>query len=608
MYSKKNFVLLILLITCLLKLNYVFAQSPVLAVNGNISLNDKLSLNGEWQFTNQNFPTHKHLLDDDFSQWDTLTVPGNWDTTKRYANYSGKAYYQRAFTIPEDWKDKNIRLKFDAVYQTAHVWLNGQYLGKHVGGYTPFEFNVSENAYFEKANSLVVMADNSFKRGAWWAWGGISRDVTLFADNKVRVAFQHVSAIPDFEKQRVVFSVKYKLQNYSDKQQGIEINSEIGRRGISRDKNSDKSSSQKEKQVDKRLSLKANIPANAYHEIETQFIEPLSKFELWSTDKPNLYQLSSTVSQAEINLDTDNTRFGIRKFEVKGEQFFLNNQPIRTIGVNRVHDHPKFGNTEPAHLIKSDLDDIKSLGSNFARLMHAPYSKTLLNYADEMGYLLVAEIPVWGDDDPNSFAHNPLTKTWLKEMIERDFNHPSIVGWSVGNELRDPLPEWGKKTLTPKQYAYVDSMLDYVAVLDPTRLKTYVSITAYSDLAEMSNEPFEKVDFISINSYGNAVKKVVNTHDKFPGKPIFLSEIGIGQIGGDKDSTFDKKLIDDLLTLKQFSYLTGFSVWSYNDYRSNYKGTPKSGYREWGIVDHNRNKKAAYFELKKIIQAWHNNN
>ncbi|WP_448249663.1 glycoside hydrolase family 2 protein [Thalassotalea agariperforans] len=550
--------------------------------------NWQISLNGNWQFTNQNFIDENTLLSSDFTLWDSLMVPGNWDTTEKYKTYSGKAYYQKSFNLPEQWRDKNIRLKFNAVYQSAKVWLNGQLLGQHVGGYTPFEFNLTPYINFTKTNSLVVMADNSYQRGAWWAWGGISRDVSLSADNDVRLVYQHITAIPDFDQQIINYQIKYKLQNYSNKKQTVNITSSV------------QDNEQHKKQFSNTITLEGK--STGFKQIK--FVDDLKNYHLWQLDNPYLYKLNSQISTQQQTIDHKVDNFGIRKFEIRGEQFYFNNQAMRLNGLNRVHDHPDHGNTEPKALVIRDMQDIKSLGGNFSRLMHAPLSKSLLDACDRLGYLVIGEIPVWGDDDPQSFPDNPLTKQWLKEMIERDFNHPAIVGWSVGNELRDPLPPWSEKTLTPSQLGYINSMLDYVAKLDPNRLKTYVSLTAFNASTNKSNEPYDKLDFISINSYGNATQKVTATHQNFPGKPIFLSEVGIKQIGGGAGASLNEELVAELKQLKNYPYLIGFSLWAYNDYRSNYKGTPKSGYREWGIVNQYREKKAAYYQLKDIFNFW----
>lgn len=333
------------------------------------------------------------------------------------------------------------------------------------------------------------------------------------------------------------------------------------------------------------------------------FTRKLADFKLWHFNSPNLYELKSDLKLGRKTVDTAVDNFGVRKFEVRGEQFYLNNKAVRMNGINRVHDHPEFGNTEPIELVRKDMEDIKSLGCNFSRLMHAPLSKSVLDYCDKKGFLLVEEIPVWGDDDPQSYPNNPVAEKWMADMIERDFNHPSVVAWSVGNELRDAVAAWEDKALTSAQYAYVNAMLDFVGNKDSTRLKTFVSITSYRK-GELGTEPYEKMDFLSINSYGKAPSLAQKTHEKFPGKPIFITEIGIGQIGDGQNAELSQELIGYLNELKQFPWLAGVSLWSYNDYRSNYKGTPKSGFREWGVVDAFRNKKKAYYQLKEIYKNW----
>ena len=180
-----------------------------------------MSLNGTWQFHASNEIGEEKLLDGADVQWDTITVPGNWDTRENYKEFVGIGYYQRNFNVPANWQGSQVRLKFDAVYETAKVWLNGKLLGEHVGGYTPFEFVVTGEVNYGNENVLLVMADNTYRRGAWWAWGGISRDVALFRDNEVRIVSQHISAIPDFKNGEIDFIINYKLENNSKLNQSI---------------------------------------------------------------------------------------------------------------------------------------------------------------------------------------------------------------------------------------------------------------------------------------------------------------------------------------------------------------------------------------------------
>lgn len=549
-----------------------------------------ISLYGQWQFLASNHIKEAEILANKTIPWDTITVPGNWDTRKKHSQYVGKGYYQKTFKVPTTWKGSQVRIKFDAVYQTSKVWVNDNLAGKHIGGYTPFEFNITDLIKIGKVNTVIVMADNTYNRGAWWPWGGISRKVYLVKNDDERIVYQHISAIPDFKNKVVNFSISFKLENNSTKDQTIAIYTAIKKSG----------------QVLQSRQLQATLKANSVNTSKLSFSEPLEKYDLWHFNHPNLYQLQSDLLLDGKVVDSKADRFGIRKLTAVGEQLYLNNKPVRMNGVNRIPDHPECGNTEPDRLVQKDMKDIKSLGANFSRLMHEPLATNLLDYCDSIGYMVIEEIPVWGKDDPQSFPNNSLTKQWLREMINRDFNHPCVVGWSVGNELRDSINDWENVTLTKAQYGYVNSMLDYVDELDTTRLKTYVSLSSYRKYANRSNEPYDKVDFLCINSYGDAVNAARQSHEKFPGKPIFFSEIGRSQIGPAPNARLSKKLVKDIRTLKQFNYVVGVSLWTYNDYRSKYKGTPPSGFREWGVVDAYRHKKAAWWQLKDLYQNWTN--
>lgn len=400
----------------------------------NLFENDTLSLNGVWRFFASGDESEESLLAADYTQWDSLAVPGNWDTENRYAHFKGKGYYQRHFILPKNWQNKQVRLRFDAVYESSKVWLNATLLGEHEGGYTPFEFNITDQLRTDRPNSLLVMADNTFRRGAWWAWGGISRDVSLRADNVVRLVRQHISAVPDFDKGVVNFAISYKIGNDSDTPQKLRIDSEI----IGPDHGSWTTK-----------SLEVALGANETLEKVLTFKKDLGDVKLWHFDRPHLYVLNSSLVSNDQEVDTLSDTFGIRKMEAIGEQLFLNNEAVRLNGFNRVHDHRLYGNTEPEEVIKHDILDIKALGGNFSRIMHAPASKNLLKFCDSIGYMLIEEIPVWGRGAPNAIPNNPRTKKWLEEMIDRDFNHPSVVGWSVGNEIGNPDGEWKDMTMTP---------------------------------------------------------------------------------------------------------------------------------------------------------------
>lgn len=527
------------------------------------------SLDGAWLFTiNPKFDAADETV------WTNVTVPGNWDALPQFSRHRGKGWYRRTFEVPQSWKGKSIRLRFEAVYHDAEVTLNGTVLGTHSGGYTPFEFDVTKHLKYGEENSVTVMADNTYGRGAWWHWGGISRSVNLLANNDVRIVRQHIRSTPDPDAGTAKISVQYKIANTGAGPQSVEIAGTL----------SDGTSPL--------VSGHAEVPAGAEQIVELTAELPKEKVRLWHFDHPNLYTLTSEIRVAGTVLHGRSDRFGIRQLTVTPDGLYLNGERIRAAGFNRVSDSLEAGNTEPDELVRKDVDLMKSAGAVFARLMHCPQAPNLLDYLDEKGMLIYAEIPVWGGDDPDVFEENPRTKQWLKEMIERDFNHPSIIGWSPGNEI------WN-------HFDYVRSMVSYIREeLDASRLVGYVSNSALHPPHHAGNDPVTFGEITMFNMYSDNGKSFVEgaktLRARWPDKPVFFSEFGVGQLGASPDARIPNG--EDIWQgIMAEPYVIGGALWTFNDYRSAYAGTPASGNREWGVVDVHRRPKAAYEQVRTFF-------
>lgn len=525
---------------------------------------ERRSLNGEWRFTID--ATRPEAA------WDRITVPGNWDTLPAYSTHRGKGWYQRAFEVPPHWAGQSVRLRFEAVYHHAEVTLNGEVLGEHIGGYTPFEFDVTGRLRHDGPNIVRVRADNGYRRGAWWPWGGISRDVTLIANREARIVWQHIRSEPDLERGTARVSVRYKLANTGAKPLAVKLRSDIRPASGAT------------------LQGAVTLAPRSEQVLELATTLPAGDVRLWHFDHPNLYTFHTRVTSASgelLHAKTD--RFGIRKVEITPDSLLLNGERIRAPGFNRVSDSNATGSTEPDELVRKDVDLMKQAGAVFSRLMHNPLAPNLLDYLDEKGMLIIAEIPVWGTD-PQVFPGNPLTRQWLREMIERDFNHPSIIGWSPANE-------------TSNHYGYVESMLDYIRdELDDSRLLGYASFTSHRDDYGPDKDPTTVCDLAMINVYGEPDGAFTTTpaivRERWPDKAIFFAEFGYDQIGAASDATIPK-LAEIWEKIESLPHVIGASLWTYNDYRSDYRGTPASGNREWGVVDMERRPKAAYWDIRK---------
>lgn len=197
------------------------------------------------------------------------------------------------------------------------------------------------------------------------------------------------------------------------------------------------------------------------------------------------------------------------------------------------------------------------------------------------------------------FPDNPLTKKWLEDMINRDYNHPSVIGWSVGNEIADSTLEG--RQMSPRIYGYVETMINHVKTLDTTRLTTYVSFTA-GNAGKVGVDPADICDIICFTSYGGAHRVAERIHTVWPDKPIFVAEIGASQFSLQPDeAVLPQSLINAMNHLKELDYVVGASLWTYNDYRSKYRGTPPGQNRTWGVYNVWRQPKKAAYQIQELF-------
>lgn len=548
--------------------------APEIAPNGE----ERLSLGGLWQFSislDKSGPANPPKQFED-----TMRVPGNWDATAKYSHFKGKACYRRTFTPPAAWGGSRVLLRFDAVYETAIVWLNGTCLGRHTCGYLPFEFDVTALLRGDgNPNEVIVMADSTYGRGAWWSWGGISRDVWLVRAGEVRLTRQHIRAEPDLQTGQATLFIDYKIENAGARPLAAELLPELRL---------------PEAPAFRALTLtgdgngRAELKPHSATEIKLRARLSRADVKLWDLDHPRLYALRTNVRVAGQPAATRLDRFGIRKVELREGRLLLNGEPIRISGFNRVSDDRVHGNTETDAVVRKDIDLMKSMGAGMARLMHFPQAPNLLDYLDEKGMMIFEEIPVWGSWDPNCFMDNPQTKEWLREEVERDTNHPCIIGWSVGNELEH-------------HNDYVKSMLDFVrGELDPHRLASYISFTVPRKDYTPANDPATYGDMILWNSYGGTPAQAAAVSAKWPGKTQFISEFGAGQFGFGLDSKLSPAVFTSLEKLRRdFRQIVGVSLWTFNDYRSDYPGTYPNEERAWGVVNVWRQEKRAAQQVRE---------
>ena len=551
---------------------FIFAF-PLSLIGQNSIRNNQILLNGDWQFADSTEYKSKN--------WNTLPVPGNWNTFTEYADYVGDGRYKRQVEIPATWKGKRIYLKFDAVYDIADVWYNNTYLGQHTGGYTPFEFDITQLAKFGEPATLTVKVNNEHVVGAWFQWGGISRDVHLYAKEDIRMLHQKIEPLLDMVTGTAQVKLIVKIENKGSYDHDVSVLGKL------------------KEITDVGFRITGKVNANSSAIFSTTITLNSQQTRPWHFDNPRLYSLETTLSCSGKKMDTLNDRFGIRQIDIKPDGLYLNGEKVRVMGYNRVHDHRAYGNTEPRHLVRADVDMMKRSGANFSRLMHAPSSPELLDYCDEKGLLLWAEIPMWQTvyrvpmDSAKDAEKAPerFPGTTIREMIQRDWNHPSIVGWSPGNELR------GEASL------YVKAMRPLVKSIDPTRFYANIHDQGFQKESQGGYKglSYNSVDIIFMNKYGNNQNKIESVraqHESIPSLPIFYSEYGETRSESLNHTQDYTSLWKDL---GQEPYVIGGSHWTFNDYRSYWwKANPASQNRDWGLVDVWRNPKKFYFDMAKM--------
>jgi beta-galactosidase len=542
---------------------------------------DTVSLNGNWKFKTdpyKNGITQKWFSNDVSKEnWDNMQVPGNWDLKNEYADYAGDAWYSYTFEAKENWKENHIRLVFESVYNNSEVWVNGNKVGDNNFGFLQFHFDINKYLQTGKSNQIVVKVNNVFKKGAIWNWGGIRRPVWLEITKPVRINQVHITSLPDLKKLNSAVNVKIDLANYSNADADLAYEVKL----FFQNKNIYTSG------IQKAPILKSNTAGIVSKDINLS----ASNTHLWHFDHPQIYQAQVNIYQGKELLHTYADNFGIRKIEVDGIKLRLNGEEIRLVGFNLVPEDRVTGNTLPLDRIKKMVDLMKESGANMARMSHMSLPKEFLDYLDQKGIMTFEEVTLWGKDvlvDPN----NPLPKLWLEKLVKQEFNHPSIIGWSVGNEI-------GARKNNPLANEYIKGAIENAKKLDPNRLAVYVSNSVQSQ----ENDPAQYSDLIMQNTYGGWLNAAEKAHQQFPNKPLFMSEFGLNLIGENLEADADfTKMLSGLRTK---DYIIGASLWTFNDYRSNYWSaiksweSPPSHNRTWGVVNTFLQKKKAFYTIQK---------
>ena len=386
------------------------------------------------------------------SNWETKYIPSVENTmhtapvTPEF--YQDGVWYRRTFNVPDSLNGKFSKLMFYAVNYTADIWLNGQYLGYHEGGYTSFAFDVSKYLNYNGSNLLAVRVDNPpwgtrndivpYTNCDWFNYTGIVHDVYLEVSNPVSVIRANIVPmdINGNIKTNIVLLNKSGISSNPNVQIDI-YNAHVDSANIQSERASFLIGPSAQVTGTTNESLVIKNDSVALWSTQLTVNNPL----LWSPKNPNLYIMKITVKNSGKVIDEYCTQFGIRTIVADSTKVLLNGHPVFFTGVARHEDHPLYGRAVPDSVIYSDLVIMKNLNANLIRTAHYPNAPYTYLIADRIGFAITEEIPVWWFDDAVSWAIQNdvrhIHQQMFREMVFRDYNRPSILFWSTCNECLD---------------------------------------------------------------------------------------------------------------------------------------------------------------------------
>ena len=588
-----------------------FSQSSLI---NNVHNRDTTSLNGTWRYIidpyENGFYNYRYqpfdeqvnpspagyfmdaqpedksaLLEYDWDHSPTIKVPGDWNhQEEKFEYYEGSVWYRKTFSYSKKKDQNRVFLHFGAVNYEAHVYLNGEKLGVHTGGFTPFQFEVT--GLLKEENSLVLMVNNNRKAEGvptlntdWWNYGGITRDVLLFEEKPAFIADYMIQLNPDNPDEIMGF---------------VQLNGN-----------------------DFPSTVNLDIPELDITEQYTLSNEGIARFSVsssnidyWSPTNPKLYEVKLSLGKHSLH-----DQIGFRTIKTEGNKILLNGEQIYLKGISIHEENPyRIGRAysrEDADLL---LGWAKELGCNYVRLAHYPHNHHMIEAANEMGLMVWEEVPVYWTiqwENPQTYAN---AEAQLTAMINRDKNSAATIIWSLANETPPSQP----------RHDFLQKLAHKARSIDDTRL-----LSAAMEIHNEPDAPFVKivedkladfVDLVSFNQYigwyDGLPAKTDKISFKIPyDKPVIISEFGAGAKKGfhaDSLTRWSEEYQADtyeqnLKMIKSIPNIAGISPWILVDFRSPRRHLAKiqDGWNRKGLISNEGDKKQAWFILQDFYdQNW----
>lgn len=480
----------------------------------------RVSFNNNWKFKLDSVSDNAAATVNDAS-WRTLNLPHDWSIEGTFSKDNpatagggalpgGMGWYRKTFTVPETSRNKTVLITFDGVYRNSEVFINGHSLGVRPNGYITFQYDLTPYLnYGAKQNVIAVKVDNLRQPNSrWYSGSGIYRNVWLTTVNKIHVDnWGTFITTPVVSANSATVSVVTSLKNQGKTSHAVTLNTIVF--------------DAMGKQVANTSSTTTLAGSG------TQIINPvtqslnLNKPVLWSIDKPYQYKAVSQVLVNGKEVDTYETKFGVRYFNFDvNNGFALNGKPLKILGVCNHHDLGALGAAVNTRALERQLEILKEMGCNGIRTSHNPPAPELLDLCNKMGFIVMDEaFDMWAKQK-SLYDYSIYWKDWhqkdLQDQILRDRNHPSIFIWSVGNEIPEQGGEPAKGDTTGRVIAR--ELVSIVKALDTTR-----EITTANDQTGTHNNIVNSgaMDMVGFNYHHWEWSKFQQT---WPGKKFIVTE------------------------------------------------------------------------------------
>jgi len=519
----------------------------------------------------------------DFDKSDNILVPRDWNSQKeKLFYYEGSVWYYKFFNYtPTDGSRQFIY--FGAANYEADVYLNGKKLGKHIGGFTPFNYEITGKMKPE-GNFIIVKVDNTrgFEKVPtintdWWNYGGLTRDVKIVEVGSTFILDYYVQ-LSGQNKNTLEVSVTLDGADKANQPITLEIS-----------------------------EAKIKVTFNTNSDGIAKTTVAVKNVNLWSPETPYLYDVKLTHNN---NVLTD--KIGFRTLQTQGKEILVNGIPVFLRGIC-IHEENgiRGGRAYSKEDARMLLGWAKELGCNFVRLAHYPHNENMTRVADELGIMVWSEVPVyWTIQWKNEITFNNA-KGQLVDMITRDKNRASVIIWSMANET----------PVSPERTDFLKRMITITRQLDPVRLVSAAlerHTKAGSSNTQVVEDPLQEfVDVISFNQYIGWYDGLIDKcktavfEIKFD-KPVIVSEFGGDALQGNhgtKDARWTEEYqeelyIETLKMLDKIPQLRGITPWILADFRSPRRVLPdiQDGWNRKGLISETGDKKKAFYVLQSFYK------